>query len=240
VKHSDLEALLIEYLGLMRVFPPSSEISMLARHVELVLDANQRVNLTRIIDPASAARLHTADSLSVLDDVGKAPKGALLDLGSGAGFPGIPLAICTTRDVVLLDSVSKKVRELDLMVSALGLEDRVAATAGRAEALARSRPGTFSVIVARAVSELPALLELASPLLASDGRLVCMKGSPSREEVGRADAVAPLLGMRVEYQRAFDLPQEAGHRTVLCYRKVAAPRVALPRREGLAQHSPLG
>jgi 16S rRNA (guanine527-N7)-methyltransferase len=240
VKHDELEARLVDYLGLMGLFPTSSEATLLAEHIELVLEANRRVNLTRVTDPEAAIRLHTADSLSVLEDVRLAPAGMLLDLGSGAGFPGIPLAVCSTREVMLLDSVGKKVRELDLMLSVLGLAGRVLATSGRAEALARARPGGFTVITARAVAELPALLELASPLLALQGRLVCMKGSPSSEETARAERAASLLGMRIEYQRALELPLQAGHRTVLCYAKVGEPRVSLPRREGMAQNAPLG
>jgi 16S rRNA (guanine527-N7)-methyltransferase len=93
--------------------------------------------------------------------------------------------------------------------------------------------------VARAVSELPALVELASPLLSKGGILVCLKGSPSCEEVDRGDSVALIVGMQREYQRSFDLPEQAGHRTVVCYQKTAGSQVKLPRREGLAQRAPL-
>jgi len=239
VKHADLRAQLADYLALMGVSPNADQLIQLTHHVELVLAANQRVNLTSVTDPSQAARLHTADSLAVLEDVATAPAGMLLDLGSGAGFPGIPLAVCSGRPVVLLDSVAKKVRELQLIVHALGLAGRVTATAGRAEALARSGPGSFAVVTARAVSELPALVELASPLLSKEGRLVCLKGTPPIDEINRAERVARLVGMELEYQRSFDLPEQIGHRTVFRYRKMAVSTVELPRREGLAQHSPL-
>ncbi len=101
-----------------------SALNTLVRHVELVLSANQRVNLTRVVEPAAALRLHTADSLSILEDVDAAPPGPLLDLGSGAGFPGIPLAVCTDRHATLLDSVGKKVRELGSIIVDLGLADQ--------------------------------------------------------------------------------------------------------------------
>ena len=239
MKHGELKTSLTEYLSMMHICPTPPEVDLLVRHIELVLEANQRVNLTRVSDPLAAVKLHTADSLSVLQDVALGPAGPLLDLGSGAGFPGIPLAVCQGRQVVLLDSVGKKVRELDGMVTRLGLEHRVVARAGRAEALARQEPGRYGVVTARAVSELPALVELASPLLVHDGRLLCLKGSPSSDERDRAESVAELVGMRPEYERSFDLPEQAGHRTVLCYRKSGSSTVALPRREGLAQHAPL-
>jgi 16S rRNA (guanine527-N7)-methyltransferase len=99
--------------------------------------------------------------------------------------------------------------------------------------------GKFPVVVARAVSELPALVELASPVLAMDGRLYCLKGSPTQEETTRGLAAADLVGMVHMYEREFELPEGAGHRTILCYRKSGESSVALPRREGLAQNSPL-
>jgi 16S rRNA (guanine527-N7)-methyltransferase len=140
---------------------------------------------------------------------------------------------------VLLDSVGKKIRELDSIVSALGLSDRVKTSAARAEAFARTEGHRYSVVVVRAVSELPALVELASPLLVKEGLLVCLKGSPSAVEVRRGNEVALMTGMSLEYEREFELPEQAGHRTVLCYRKKTVSIVKLPRREGLAQHAPL-
>ena len=135
MKHEELQTALAEYLTEMSIFVSQEQMNLLVRHIELVLDANQRVNLTRVLNPLSALRLHTADSLSVLEDLDKAPDGTLLDLGSGAGFPGIPLAICAKRPVVLLDSVAKKIRELALIVAELGLEGRVRAVAARAEGI---------------------------------------------------------------------------------------------------------
>ena len=239
MKHIELEPYLAAYLGMMGIHPGPGELALLVRHINLVLEANRRVNLTRITDVACAAKLHTADSLAVLADVAGSPAGTLLDLGTGAGFPGIPLAICSERRVLLLDSVAKKIRELEWIIGELGLSSRVQAAAGRAEALGRARPGEFAVVTARAVSELPALVELASPLLMQGGRLICLKGTPEATEVDRATRVAEVVGLQLECERAFDLPEGAGHRTVLSYRKVGEARVSLPRREGLAQHSPL-
>jgi 16S rRNA (guanine527-N7)-methyltransferase len=239
VKHAEMVQELSEYLALMGLRPEEQALELLVRHVELVLAANERVNLTRVVEPAGALRRHTADSLSVLEDLDAAAPGSVLDMGSGAGFPGIPLAICSSRRFTLLDSVGKKIREVDSMLVSLGLSERVTARAERAESFAKSRASANSVVVARAVSELPALVELASPLLATGGLLFCMKGSPDELEVNRAEEAGALVGMKPEYSRSFDLPQNVGHRTILCYRKVSKGKVALPRREGLAQHSPL-
>lgn len=239
-RNEDLVTDLTEYLTLLGIRTTQEQATRLALHIELVEEANARVNLTRITDPADAVRRHAADSLTALQDVEQAMEGVLLDLGTGAGFPGIPLAICSGRRVELIDSVAKKVRELRSMIARLGLDERVDAAAGRAEALARTRSGMYAVVVARAVSELPALVELAAPLLCHGGRLICLKGSPGGIEIERADQVAALVGLGLAYRRSLDLPQGVGHRTILVYEKVGTSSVALPRREGMAQHSPLG
>ncbi len=230
---------LSEYLSLMGIAIGFQELESLVTHLEMVLAANDRINLTRITDPSAALRLHTADSLSVLEDLNSSAPGDVLDLGSGAGFPGIPLAVCSQRRIDLADSVAKKMREVRGIVLALGLEPRVGTKSERAESLARTHAGEYSVVVARAVSELPALVELASPLLSVGGRLICMKGSPEASEVRRAEKVCALTGMRPEHSRSFELPEGVGHRSVYCYLKASVGPTPLPRREGLAQHSPL-
>ncbi len=239
MKHVLLVDELDRYLNLAGLRVQPAQLELLARHIELVLEANQRVNLTRVTDPSAAVRLHTADSLTVLPEVQSAPQGPLLDLGSGAGFPGIPLAICTTRRITLLDSVGKKMRELRLIVSELDLSHQVEAVADRAESLASTNRASFGVVTARAVSELPALVELAAPLLKRGGTLICLKGSPHSDEFARADSVGELVGMRLSQVRRFELPEGAGHRTIVCYERRAGSQVKLPRRPGLAQHSPL-
>ena len=239
MKHALLVEELQCYLKLAGIEVSPAQLDLLVRHIELVLDANQRVNLTRIVDTHDAIRRHTADSLTALSELSHAPDGPMLDLGSGAGFPGIPLAVCSTRSATLLDSVGKKVRELNLIVSSLSMSTRVTALAERAEVLATTQRESFSVVTARAVSELPALVELAAPLLARGGLLICLKGSPVAAEMDRADAAGNMVGMRLSHERSFDLPEGVGHRTVLCYERFAEATVRLPRRPGLAQHSPL-
>ena len=239
MKHQDWVRDIREYLGELTVVASPEQVDLLARHLQLVADANQRVNLTRLIEPRDTVRLHTGDSLTILGDVADGPPGRMVDMGSGAGFPGLPLAIMTGRSTVLLDSVGKKVRELATMIVDLGLSDSVTARASRAEALARAEPAGFAIVTARALAELPAIVELASPLMQQGGVLVCMKGNPSRSEAARGRETAAIVGMEQEAIREFDLPGGAGHRTVIIYRKTGSPTVPLPRREGLAQHNPL-
>lgn len=208
-------------------------------HLDGVLDANTRVNLTRITEPSDAVRLHVVDSLVALPEVAASPDGILCDMGSGPGFPGIPLALATSRQAVLLESVRKKAAQVSELLAAEHLDAQIAVIAERAETHATERRGAYSVVTARALSALPALVELASPLLAVGGRLVCLKGSPDTTEIASGDAVAAQTGMARASTRTVALPGGAETRTIITYVRSGKPKVHLPRREGMAQRSPL-
>lgn len=213
--------------------------ALLNRHLELVIEANKISNLTRITDWDQGQLLHVEDSLVGLPEVNDAPQGRYADLGTGGGFPGIPLAIVTGRNTLLVDSVGKKTRALDSILSDLGLSERVETYTGRAEDLAIELPGVFSVITARALSSLPSLVELASPLLGRGGRLVCYKGRPDDEEVERAKSLEKKLGMAFVSRRDVILSDDETHRSIFVFEKVRKQKIKLPRRVGMAQRHPL-
>ena len=208
-------------------------------YLEAVLRANERLNLTRITAVDAAVRLHLLDSLSAMPELEAAPAGNVLDIGSGGGFPGVPLAIASRRRFVLLDSVAKKTVAVQSILDALDRDISASALWGRAEDVARESPGRFAAVVARAVTALPSLVELASPLLASGGRLIALKGRPSDAEVLSGVRVAGIVGMRSVGSRQLVLPGSDELRSIVVYEKVGQGRVALPRRSGLAQHQPL-
>lgn len=211
------------------------QASKLAAHAELVLKLNERLNLTRIVDHEDVLVLHIVDSLAFVPLIGPL-RGNVLDIGSGAGFPGIPLAIMG-HSVSLCESIRKKAAALEEIVGALALT--VTVFPRRAEELAASSPAAFDVVTARAVSGLGALIELAAPLLSQGGRLVALKGMPEAQETERADRVAEICGMSLVSMVRYELPRGEA-RTVFEYRKVARAKIELPRRPGLAQRAPLG
>ena len=178
--------------------PSKRQRELLDKHLELVIEENKVTNLTRIVDWESAQILHVEDSLAGLPEVQEAMEGPYLDMGSGAGFPGIPLAIMTGRETLLADSVGKKTR-------ALGIDHIVSTYHGRIEDLALQQPNRFSLITARALSSLASLLELASPLLAKGGSLVCYKTHSESEELEHARNIARKLGMEFVSSRGFTL-----------------------------------
>jgi 16S rRNA (guanine527-N7)-methyltransferase len=173
-------------------------------HVRLLLAWNAAINLTAITDPADVARRHVADSLTAFDLIRGGPHASLLDLGSGGGFPGLPLAATLPEArVLLVDSTVKKAAFLEAVRQAVGLAARVAVAAGRAEALAPGGAAAKSVagpvmghdvVTARAVGPLDDLVELALPLLAVGGRLVAWKRGDLAGELEAARRAGAALG----------------------------------------------
>lgn len=211
---------------------------LMEEHLQLVIEANRKTNLTRIDSFEEGMVLHVQDSLAGLSEIKEAPDGFLADMGSGAGFPGIPLSIATGRDMLLIDARKKKMDIVKEIISKLGLSDQIHTYAGRAELLARYRPCEFAGITVRALSQLEVLLELASPLLQDNGILVCYKAHVSDVELAHARRVQPMVGMSLVGDRGFMLNGEY-QRRILTFAKTSKPQVKLPRQEGMAQKHPL-
>ena len=217
----------------------SSEI-LIDKYLDAFLEANQAINLTNITDREQASLLHVEDSLAALDEVMAAPEGRYGDLGSGGGFPGVPIAISTGRQSVLIDSVKKKMRVVQEIVESLELQNQIETYDGRIEELAQQEPGSFAVLTARALSLMPSLVELASPLLIQGGVLVCYKAHVSEEEMTSALQAAHQVGMSHLSSRSFLLSDGQTKRTIVTFRKDGNPMMKLPRRIGMAQKKPLG
>ncbi|AOY58106.1 MULTISPECIES: 16S rRNA (guanine(527)-N(7))-methyltransferase RsmG [Desulfococcus] len=166
-----------------------SQARLFARHAEVLLDWNKATNLTAITTPEAVAVKHFLDALMPSRHI---PSGSVtLDIGSGGGFPGIPLKIMDpSLSVTLIDTVRKKVSFLNYLIRVLGLQD-ISAHHIRAEALAMQHPmaGAFDVIVCRALTALDGFIRMARPLLKSDGLLIAMKGEISEKEIIAAEAL---------------------------------------------------
>ena len=214
------------------------QVELLLKHLELVIEKNKVVNLTRIDDFESAKLLHIEDSLSALPELNDCPEGLYGDLGSGAGYPGIPLAIASGRKTVLVDARKKKMDAVGEIVKQLGLSNQIETYSGRAELLARSRRSEFSALTARALSKISILMELASPLLKKGGRLICYKSHIDETEFEHALDIQNMLGMKEVSDREFELGDEYARRIVV-FEKVGESKIKLPRLEGQAQKNPL-
>ena len=214
-------------------------MSLMQRYLDSILEANKVTNLTRITDGEQARLLHIEDSLVGLPEVNEAPAGLYGGLGSGGGFPGVPLALATGRKTLLVDSVKKKMAIVQSALDDLSLSEQISTSSERIEDLPLEYKEKFAVLTARALSKLVSLVELASPLLKKGGRLVCYKAQLSSEELEEALAVQDLVGMKMISQREICLSDGETTRTIVVFEKIGKPSIKLPRRIGLAQKQPL-
>ena len=212
------------------------------RYVALLLEANRRLNLTRVTEPADVARLHLVDALSALPLIDGLPDAhRAVDLGSGGGVPGLVLALARPeRRWVLVDSVRKKADAVRGFVTALGVEN-VEVVADRAETLGRDphHRGRHQLVTARACAALPVLAEYAMPLLALGGTVVAWKGPLTYAELRAGRAAAALLGGGRPTLRASGFAELGEHQFVVIT-KAAAPPQRYPRRPGEPGRRPLG
>jgi 16S rRNA (guanine527-N7)-methyltransferase len=156
-----------------------SQLDLLWRYGRMLRERNEHVNLTSIVSPEGILTLHMLDSLSVANDLGDARR--LMDVGTGGGFPGIPLAVaCPNRNFMLIDGTQKKIRFVSEAIAALGIRN-AQAVAARAETYQGER--NFDVVLARAVGSLADLVRETARLLAPHGRLLAMKGRVPDEEL---------------------------------------------------------
>jgi 16S rRNA (guanine527-N7)-methyltransferase len=195
-------------------------------HARLLLAWTSAINLTAIRDPAAVAVAHVADSLTAVTLLRERGVDQLLDLGSGGGYPGLPLAaVLPAARALLIEPVAKKADFLSVAITATGLADVVEAAAVRAEALAADprHRGRWPAVTVRAVANLADLVELAFPLLAPGGCLVAWKRGDLAAEMAAADRAMDALGGGSLVVQAVDIPGLEGHRLV-----VATPRGRVP------------
>jgi 16S rRNA (guanine527-N7)-methyltransferase len=215
------------------------QATLLAAHFNYIVKQNRKMNLTRICEEQSGISLHIEDSLTALSELKKAPEGELVDLGSGGGFPGIPLLVMTARSGTLVEATTKKARVLQEFIREHDLERRIVVEAQRVEEIARTKSNRFAVATARALSSLPALMELASPLLYEGGVLIAYKTDTVTAELDRARSLEGQLGMTLISTRSFTLSDGSTKRTIVQIKKTAPAKLPLPRRNGQAQRHPL-
>ena len=226
-----LDALLPE-LGLAL---PEGARATLCAFGEAVIAQNEVMNLTAITDPAQVAKLHPLDSLTVLTAADLKGK-RLIDVGCGAGFPGVPLAIaCPEAEVTLLDSLGKRVRWLEATLPTLGVAARCI-TARAEEAVADHRE-SFDYATSRAVARLNILLELTAPYVKVGGAVIAMKGAAAQEELAECAGAIRKLGLKLEDVKHFSI--DGADHALIVLRKVAHTPAAYPRRYAKIKQTPL-
>ena len=196
---------------------------------------NEVMNLTGITEDAAVAKLHLLDSLTVqaaLDLKGK----TLIDVGCGAGFPGVPLAIaCPDTKVTLLDSLGKRMKWLEEILPQLGIS--AACVTARAEEYVKTVRESYDVATSRAVARLPILLELTAPYVKVGGFVAALKGAAAAQELAEAENAIKKLGLSLERVEEFDI--DGARHAVILLKKVAPTPAAYPRPFGKIKKNPL-
>lgn len=223
----------LEQLGLS-----PSLVPVLERFAALLLEKNQVMNLTAITEPEQVATLHFLDSLAltrILNFSGR----RVVDVGTGAGFPGVPLAMAVPdMELTLLDSLGKRVLFLRDCCAALKL-DHAACVHARAEEFAADHRETYDIAVSRAVAALPVLCELCLPLVKPGGRFLAMKSVDSDAEIQSAEKAIGVLGGRLLEVQDYTVPETTVvHRAVIVEKRSPTP-LKYPRSFGKIKKSPL-
>lgn len=230
-----IERLTYKYIGSQLT---DLQKSQFCQYGDLLLEWNQKLNLTRIVEPEEVILKHFIDSMVLAKHI----QGIrLADLGTGAGFPGVPLKILRPDlKVILVDSLKKRLDFLDVVIQTLGLSE-IQTVHARAEDFGRQSKyrGYFETVCSRAVARLPVLLEYALPALKSNGLFLAAKGIQAENEVAEAEKALQVLGGKVETIEHYSLGEVAEHRAVILIRKVKQTPAQFPRKAGTPAKKPI-
>lgn len=209
------------------------------QYYELLVEWNSFMNLTAITEFDQVITKHFLDSLSLVKVCDVAQAGRILDVGTGAGFPGMPLAIlCPQTEFVLLDALRKRIDFLNEVIAELGLTN-VTAVHARAEDYARDNRGTFDLAVSRAVADLRVLSELALPMVKVGGAFLAMKAEDCTEEVETAANARTVFGAPDAEVLHYTVPFDEVSRAIVRLQKTQETPEKYPRRFKKIQTSPL-
>ena len=221
-------------------FPFSVEqLEQFFEYMNLLIEWNKKMNLTAIVEPNEIIIKHFIDSITILKEINNNSK--IIDVGTGAGFPGVPLSIMnTTLKITLADSLNKRLIFLNEVVNQLGLKN-IEIIHARAEELGQNKKyrENFDVATSRAVANLSTLSEYLIPLVRKDGKIISMKAGGAQEEIETAKKAIKILGGKIERIEEFKLPQTEIERTIILIRKENCTPNRYPRKVGVPSKEPI-
>lgn len=226
-------------LGVLNLDLTEEQIRNFYDFMNLLIEKNKVMNLTGITEPKEVILKHFIDSLTVLKDINEID--SVIDVGTGAGFPGIPLKIAkNSLEVTLLDSLNKRINFLNEVIENINL-DKIKTIHGRAEDFGQNAEyrEKYDVAVSRAVAPLNILLEYMLPFVKAGGKCICMKGSNCDEEIENAKNAIEILGGKIEKIEKFNLPNSDNNRTILTIKKLKKTSRQYPRKAGIPTKNPL-
>lgn len=208
-------------------------------YMELLIDWNKKINLTAITEPKDVITKHFIDSITIFKELKVGSK--TIDVGTGAGFPGIPIKIVDkSAQVTLLDSLNKRITYLEDVIENLELKD-IEAIHGRVEEIANKKEyrGKYDIATSRAVAALNILVEYLLPLVKIGGKCICMKGPEINDELRNAENAINILGGKIEKVINFKLPNSEFERNLVVIKKVKETPDRYPRKPGTPSKEPL-
>ena len=215
------------------------KIKKLYKFMILLLEWNEKINLTAIVEPKEIILKHFIDSFTINGYISSNSK--VIDVGTGAGFPGVPLAILR-EDVsfVLIDSLQKRINFINEVVKELDLKNIITIHT-RAEELAQNSEyrEKFDIVTSRAVANMSTLLEYMIPFTKKEGICICMKGSNIEEELKNCEKAVKILGARLEKREEFYLSNKENKRNIIIVKKVSKTPITYPRKQGKPAKEPI-
>jgi len=215
------------------------QIEKFYKYMNLLIEWNEKINLTAITEPKEIIIKHFIDSLTVLKDI--KGKNTLVDVGTGAGFPGIPLKIMDEEiKITLLDSLNKRINFLNEVINQLDLKN-IETIHSRVEDAGKNKKyrERFDIATARAVANLATLSEYMLPLVKVGGKSICMKGSEVSEELQNSKKAISILGGEIENIDNFQLPKSDMMRNIVIIKKVKNTPNKYPRKPGTPSKEPI-
>lgn len=236
---SEFQKILTDTLSAFDIVLTENQLAQLKQYYELLIEWNEKMNLTALTAPEDVALKHFADSLLLLRYCDIEKEARVIDVGTGAGFPGMVIKIARPDiQLTLLDSLQKRLGFLDEVCNELGFDD-VDLIHSRAEDGSRTElRDSFDIAVSRAVASLNTLCEYDMPYVKVGGRFIAMKGKEAQEEMAAAENAIHTLGGELMQKHDFILG-EAGERSIIEIKKMAATPDAYPRRSKHIKNKPL-
>ena len=216
---------------------PDEQLNEFYEYMQLLLEGNEKMNLTAITEPEEVIKKHFVDSITIKKYIKEESR--LIDVGTGAGFPGIPLKIVDKSiKLTLLDSLNKRINFLNEIIEKLNLKD-IKTIHSRAEEYAKNEVReSYDVAVSRAVADLPILLEYLMPYVKLNGICICMKGPKAQEELERSKKAINILGGKLEKVKKITIDEEM-ERNLIIIRKIKNTPNKYPRKAGIPTKNPI-
>lgn len=224
---------------LLEINLPQNKLEQFYQYMELLIEWNEKINLTAIIKPEEIIEKHFIDSLSINSYIGDAE--TILDIGTGAGFPGIPLKILQEKRLfTLLDSLNKRINFINIVIQNLELK-KVIAVHERAEDFIKKlgEREKYDIVTSRAVAKLNVLLEYMLPFTKIGGKCICMKAAGIEDEIEEAKKAIKVLGGEIECIDSFTLPESDIKRKIIVIKKKNKTPMQYPRRAGIPPKQPI-